>query len=472
MATLREIARVTKGRHDLPDISGGELKNNAWLLYEAVLEEAKRAGTQTSDDGVPGYRWRGHVKTVMRSLWRGILPGMETENDARSNRVQEALYRYLRTTGNLRLIERGLKEPSLWWVRADWNDAPPSHAETSRQRQVARQAARVTSQEAGEDREPLPVDLKYKCPHCGRQFSSKVRRSAHMFTFEKHESLEEWVVMGLKAIEDVPSGPTDVFRVIEPMGFLGSLALVTDTLREMSQNRKSPVVHAQVPGRDRVTYALRSRLHEMKPVSYYAPTCREPGCGAGPFKNTDSRITHESEVHVDSPNRRFACTLCEWKGYDAVGISMHLLRAHKIPNEERVEIMEQATAAADKLPLRVLVEPWGDRPVQGLLKDVPGQITASDLVETSQRATPRPQAVDVVVDSGQEGQPKTLRSSLSGDPMEMLIRAATVISVEIQQMRKDNQDLRGENEDLRATIKRLRKLERLQELLKGLDDDE
>jgi hypothetical protein len=452
MSTVRQVARIISTKGTLPD-TYRDLGNSAHLLHAEVLREARRTGTPDGD----GYRWQGNIKTIMRSLWRGIPPGTTRDKDA--NKAQEILFRYLHDTGNMRKIAR----PSLWWVRAEWNNKPPAGMdEASRHKE-----ARVTGHEAGDDREPGDVITSWQCPYCDHPpFASKVRRSAHVFTFEKHESLDEWLIKALTELPGVPAGPSEVFAYIEPLGFLGSISLVTNGLRDAARSRRSPITLALVEGRERITYALSSRLDEMKTRRDFAPVCREPGCGCGPFIGTDGRKTHELRAHPDSPNRHWVCTEGDWNGYDVAALRMHIIRAHAPSPEEMATMVEIASEEAAKRKDVPVAEPWGSKPEIGMMPVV----TAPALMPPAPVPTP---AIRERHLADLAASPAVPVDDDDDDDVEAflatLVKTVTQITVWAQKMRADNRQLRADNDQLSRHQANFSHLQRLLDQLKDVE---
>ncbi len=504
MVTIREQARITQRSRDLPDIIGGEVKDASWLVHENVLEKIPKHSQLVPGpppwQNIQGYYWRGYLKAAMRELWMGIPAGVASERDKEANRVTETINRYLRKTGNMLCIEHGLKSQlSLWWVRAEWSDdAPPveEHHYQKPQPDTTRKMVKVTAEEAGEDRQPAPVELKFQCPYCGQRFASQVRKSAHIFSYAKHESLEDWVVRGLQGVP-LPASPRDIHLHMKELGFSGSEKLTGSTLRELADNPKSDVVLSVIPGRERSRYALKSRASEVRPAADFAPYCREPNCGAGPFRHSDPRGHHEKKWHPESPNRVWRCFHKEGKRecgatfYDEPGLGIHLMRRHHISghgNEQRqVLIAKAAEGAATHVPV-IVASPWGSRPELGLMitgKPVPepvqpapvsvpapapakgknflggGTLTPAHLA----RSVEITQQDDLATGISAEPAPAPVPGSQR--PSESLLAVAAAMAAQEDELVK----LRNDNAQLREQVKQLRKLDQVAKLLKTIKDE-
>lgn len=443
MATLREVARVTQRGNNLPDVTSGELKANAWLVHQSALGHAQRSHSlRIQYEGVWGYQWKGNLKSILRDLWPAIPPGNDIHRDSYATSVSEKIYRYLRVTKNANCLERNLKEDSVWFIREEWNDQEPEEHKPV----ISRQAARLSSHEAGEDREPAPVELAFKCPYCKERFHSRRKRTIHIYSYAKHVSLEKVLAKALLEVP-VPSAPRDVYLHLmqQDSNFAGSESLIGLRLKEAAEDPTSGIVMARIPGRISPTYTLQSRLSEMPKGKSF--TCREPGCGAGPFSTAYFRSDHENAFHKDTRNRPWKCMLsgCEGRFYDIMSLSTHLWRSHNITksNPETTEkyesLLEKAKAGAASHIEEIVTAPWpGKAAPEPEPEPEPGPESEAELVTAELVAAEQPVE--------------------SGDPRDVLVRFLE----EDEKLREENQRLREENSKLSA---RLASLERLAQAL-------
>jgi hypothetical protein len=166
------------------------------------------------DGGVPGWRWDGMMVAVYTRIWPSLYnllkyrhpsgtPLSAHERAAVNFRTETSAY--LRWTGNCANISRGGGSyggpkagstppvPSVWFVAAKWNPEPPVRPVPQKLASdpvQARKEAKVTPHEAGEDREPAPVELRFACrnPLClprPQRFATPEERNDHETTHRK-----------------------------------------------------------------------------------------------------------------------------------------------------------------------------------------------------------------------------------------------------------------------------------------------
>lgn len=451
MATFKDIARVTARGRDLPDISEGELKTNAWLVHQLILSKAQQGNyRRISFEGIPGLEWIGYAASAMRDLWPAIPS--RREDDSPAQLAVRAVSRYLTSTKNMVCLDHGPDRQSRWFVREEWNDSPPAGGLRSTRREL-----RVTPQEAGEDREPAPVEMEYECPHCESRFASKHRRSAHIFTFAKHESLQEWLIKALGELP-VPASPVQVHNYLEPLGFLGSGSFVGQGLKEFSEDPDSPIVMAVVPGRTVASYTLRSRLGDLP--KFKESFCREPNCGAGPFTTSYYRAAHEDKEHPNSINRPCPCLVdtraCIRSFYEIEGLRQHLRRTHRILADHPTygSLIARAGDAASKHVVRIVAQPWKNS--QDLQTSSPSPSISLTEDENDSDALP---------DRTESQATPVITTSLTRDDIH---RAIDNLLAEDDRLRLENEQLRSERDELREKLEKMGGLVKLAELIREL----
>lgn len=193
MTRLGDMARITtRGRGDSPD----SLEEKTWLIYTRLRGEATANGRPSPYEGVAGYQWRGALKRIISSVY----PEMEMLDDLEKEAFTRPIYAALKATGNAVCLVRGVRgEASIWWVRKDFNNAtlvqvPTPRPTTGASKERDRLEAKVTPTEAGEDREPAPVQVRQVE---GTSMTSKVVKALKS-TAQPLTPLEITVALGIE----------------------------------------------------------------------------------------------------------------------------------------------------------------------------------------------------------------------------------------------------------------------------------
>lgn len=170
-------------RARLPEsLTKDSVEEVAWMAWTTLTEQAVRANIEPTPAlelgwGVPGYR----IARSMRSVLVGLYPAAQALSDADWSVWSGPIYAYLRASTNAVCLDRDASPP-VWWVRKAWRDAvgvpvyrhlPPTARE-----------ARLTPGEAGEDRMPGEVSVRWRCPvpGCGAEFDSPEAFGGHAAT--------------------------------------------------------------------------------------------------------------------------------------------------------------------------------------------------------------------------------------------------------------------------------------------------
>lgn len=101
------------------------LAEAASLVWLAFQEDAIKSGQPFPSYGQEGYKVEKSLHATVSFLWPTLGEG-DYRDDPESFRVRQRLGRYLKYTGNLICLRRGNRvQRSVWWVRSEWNAAPP-----------------------------------------------------------------------------------------------------------------------------------------------------------------------------------------------------------------------------------------------------------------------------------------------------------------------------------------------------------
>lgn len=387
------MVRVTVEGRDLtdaasdsiPDVSTPEkLALCAFVLHRAVLQRAagsprpgETGSTPHTRDGADGWLWRGFMNTVMEDIWVGLRADIPE-----THAFKRELNRWLNASNNLVCVERGTRTaPSVWFVRADYNDIPPGVPQAP---PLSRAAQRLTPAEAGEDREPAPVDTGFVCTwivddhKCGQRFGSASWLHRHIY--EEHRSAESWLTEAMEALGK-PATITQIHQLAAGAGdYPGSdlhtgvvlhsmfeAGLVACDRPEEERGRHYFIATRPVSNVTEVVVAADEPEEPQDDERVYR--CREPGCRHVPFSSYDQRHQHEDTVHADSPARTWKCSLCQRRFYGAHSFGRHLSMTHRLKGQQRTEAWNVAAAAA--------MQPAAPAPVA--VAAAPGDLTSTQV---------------------------------------------------------------------------------------------
>jgi hypothetical protein len=387
MPTLREAARITARGKDIPDVSSGEVKPNAWLLWSAVHTHAEREGAPpatfaeandmaTKDvsisgitaDGDEGFIWRGVVNKAFVELWP-MAPRVFDDGSAEGRATQSArrmLNQYLRMTGNLICLVRGNKDsPSSWWVRGEWYDGMPAPAlsKTGPAMEPTRTEKRLTAHEAGEDREPKPVSVSkmnlhsnevgtIPCLACDLMFANETRRNAHYLSM--HKTSREFI---LEAMADLAKTQAVVSlqqiwqQAHDAHGYPASAETLRKSLYDIFMEEDSPLVHVTEYGNNAIWTALAGTPIPPADLSHRFK-CREPSCPRNlGWPTPYARSYHENLMHPTSEYRYWHCSICGAEMYDKPSLTTHISKKHGLRTGTPTYATEVANAEAKAMEL-------------------------------------------------------------------------------------------------------------------------
>lgn len=151
-----------------------ELSEASALVWLAFQEEAQKDGRESPLYGQPGYTIEKSLHATVSFLWP-TLGGGDYRDDPASFRVRQAIGRYLKHSGNLVCQRRGNRtQKSLWWVRAEWSDAPPVYPTDDRKPVEEPETTTEEPQGAAASSAAL-----HACPDCPAVFLSVKSLSSH-----------------------------------------------------------------------------------------------------------------------------------------------------------------------------------------------------------------------------------------------------------------------------------------------------
>lgn len=134
----------------LPDVSSQlATRHNAKLLWQACRAVTAGSGTPNIRNGRPGVLVQVNVSRVMENMWDGYD---KSPLHSPSAAARVALYKYLREATDMVCVTRRAGDGSSWWVATDWQDRPHAGGTYAERK--------LTAHEAGEDREPAPVEVR------------------------------------------------------------------------------------------------------------------------------------------------------------------------------------------------------------------------------------------------------------------------------------------------------------------------
>jgi hypothetical protein len=346
---LRLPKSVTGASGELPDVSDDELPVNAWVVHETALDEAQKAGApQHLHDGIPGVRYDISLNGVMFGIWKGMS---RDPDDADAVEARRAIGTYLRQTANVVCLTRGNRTTlSTWWIRLVWNEAPPEPVRRKPRPgdgPGARPAVRVTAAEVAQPTAPVTVSYQCQWPGCALPFSSPGALSAHHFA--AHKGITDYMLEALTSLGR-PARVPQIVEAATAAGYPGSDEAARRALESLWDNRKvlrREIHHPNGTGWAYTLHGVPGTDEQWVSMGWVPPSavptepsmtypCREPGCTAPPFPGADVRRRHENTAHPDLSSREWACPLNDGERfYDRTPLTIHLGRAHRLPNDSR-----------------------------------------------------------------------------------------------------------------------------------------
>lgn len=168
----------------------------SWLVWEAIHKDLRRAGppqARALGAEFKGYEWQGSRTGMIKRIWPE-LPGVDYSVTPPDMPVEtRAISKYLTNSRNMAVLRPGnANRKTLWWVSADWREIEPDKLPDLPGNWWER---KVTPEEAGETREPAPVEVShmpntkpskidgrdvYYCPYCPYRSESKAGVSTHI----------------------------------------------------------------------------------------------------------------------------------------------------------------------------------------------------------------------------------------------------------------------------------------------------
>lgn len=157
MPSMYEIAHVTIAGKEKADVLADSVEARAWLLWSAAVNHVLMRDplvfpmANRSGSAVAGWRYEGSMSRFVRDLW----PETQQLSDDQQRAFTQPIYRYLASTSNAVCVVK-TKNP-VWWLRATYNEVGGTVRPERPETKAEKQEAKVTAQEAGEDRAAGPV---------------------------------------------------------------------------------------------------------------------------------------------------------------------------------------------------------------------------------------------------------------------------------------------------------------------------
>ena len=236
MPTFADIATVRRGTDPVPDwreimdlgdeaharaIAGAAHHVWMWVSARARQGDAEFSPANlayirgkpvfSANESVrSGWRWDGVFTNVFVALWPSLNGKLGHNADTSDPDVLRArLFRgqvasYLKRSQNVvnvysgapKAHDPGMRIPK-WFIAATWDATPPPRSPKSSSPKppgkaalaAEARAARLTPEEAGEDRAPAPVSVEYTCRKgCADRFPDAAARKEHEDTVHRREA--------------------------------------------------------------------------------------------------------------------------------------------------------------------------------------------------------------------------------------------------------------------------------------------
>jgi len=168
MARLSSTARVSVSGRDAAEARDAAIEQKCWMVWaraHSLLSEG--GGRPQSLEGVAGIAGELNLRGVVARLWPELSgKDQRPELDA----FIAPIYEYLKKSGNARCVLQpapGSGRRPVWWIRADWREVLAIHIGMSTRTEesyMTKQEKRLTPAEAGEDRSPAPVEVRFMEP--------------------------------------------------------------------------------------------------------------------------------------------------------------------------------------------------------------------------------------------------------------------------------------------------------------------
>lgn len=167
MARLSSTARVSVSGRDAAEARDAAIEQKCWMVWARAHSLLSEGGKPQSLEGVAGIAGELNLRGVVARLWPELSgKDQRPELDA----FIAPIYEYLKKSGNARCVLQpapGSGRRPVWWVRADWREVLAIHVGMSTRTEesyMTKQEKRLTPTEAGEDRQPAPVDVRFMEP--------------------------------------------------------------------------------------------------------------------------------------------------------------------------------------------------------------------------------------------------------------------------------------------------------------------
>lgn len=168
MARLSSTARVSITGRDAIDAREAAIEQKCWLVWaraHSLLSEA--GGRPQSLDGADGIAGELALRGVVARLWPE-LSGKERR--AEMDAFIAPIYEYLKKSGNARCVLQpapGSGKRPVWWIRNTWREVLAVHigmAARSEESYLTRREKQLSPAEAGEDRQPAEIEIRFMEP--------------------------------------------------------------------------------------------------------------------------------------------------------------------------------------------------------------------------------------------------------------------------------------------------------------------
>lgn len=207
MPTVAETARVTYKGAPPTGKDADTAQEKAWLVWTSVIEEAKRLGTKP-EPGQNYLLWIGSLKAHVKRLW----PEVEWEDQQKAQDFCMPIYYYLNFNKIMKTVRRNVPNTfsNEWAVSLSFEEGAIPKKPKKPRVEPTRTEQRLSAHEAGEDREPAPVEVTrsgqrikasvrkadgtYACPvaGCGATFTSAYGIGPHNRAFHRRPDMKVW----------------------------------------------------------------------------------------------------------------------------------------------------------------------------------------------------------------------------------------------------------------------------------------
>jgi len=168
MARISSTARVSVTGRDAAEARDAAIEQKCWMVWARAHSLLSEGGAKPQSlEGVAGIAGELNLRGVVARLWPELGgKDQRPELDA----FIAPIYEYLKKSGNARCVLQpapGSGKRPVWWIRSEWREVLAIHIGMSTRTEesyMTKQEKRLTPTEAGEDRQPAPVDIRFMEP--------------------------------------------------------------------------------------------------------------------------------------------------------------------------------------------------------------------------------------------------------------------------------------------------------------------